>query len=93
MNNIYNSTLKIILKRFWSKNGDSGDRTSVRLCALCNFLIGISQIVCKEFFDVYLLLTIHIRPCNMRNADGTCNAEIAVIRQAVIVVLLYIFRR
>ena len=32
MNNIYYSILKRILKRFLAKNGDSGDRTLVRIC-------------------------------------------------------------
>ena len=31
MNNIYYSILKRILKRFLAKNGDSGDRTLVRI--------------------------------------------------------------
>ena len=39
MNNIYYSILKRILKRFLLKNGDSGDRTLVRIFLRCHSFV------------------------------------------------------
>ena len=52
MNNIYYSILKRILKRFLAKNGDSGDRTLVRICLriflMCKLLVCLASVMSNK---------------------------------------------
>ena len=52
MNNIYYSILKRILKRFLLKNGDSGDRTLVRICLriflMCKIVVFLASVMLNK---------------------------------------------
>ena len=79
MNNIYYSILKRILKRFLLKNGDSGDRTLVRICLriflMCKIVVFLASVMSNKIslFLFCIIILFHVEKCIDKSVKNSYN--------------------